>query len=255
MSGWWPREHGAYAQLGFPLWTGLLMAGGDPGAVAFALAAVALFLAHEPLAVRTGMRGARLQRERGDPARRRILGLAGVALAGLVAAVWLAPPRAWLGALLPAGFVLLLLPTLGTKRMKSVPAEIIAALAFSSSVVPLALAGDGVTFREAGLAAIVWLGAILPAIYTVHAIKAALRRRPEERWALRAAPASAVAVLALFVAGALLIPDARELLAVLPPALAALPLSLRPPHPRHLKRVGWAMVTADALTLLLLLSL
>ncbi|MFW5947417.1 MAG: YwiC-like family protein, partial [Gemmatimonadota bacterium] len=59
VSGLMPREHGAYAQLGFPLVTGLVYSGGQPGAVAFAVAAVAFFLLHEPLAVRSGARGAR----------------------------------------------------------------------------------------------------------------------------------------------------------------------------------------------------
>ena len=59
MGNLWPREHGAYAQLGFPLLSGLIYAGGEPGAVAFAAVAVCHFFAHEPLAV---------LRECGEPA-------------------------------------------------------------------------------------------------------------------------------------------------------------------------------------------
>ncbi|MFP4623968.1 MAG: YwiC-like family protein [Gemmatimonadota bacterium] len=254
MSGLLPREHGAYAQLGFPLATGLLYAGGQPGALAFTLAAVALFLAHEPLALRTGMRGPRLQRELGDRAGRRILFLGGMAAAGLLAAAWLAPARAWLGAIVPGGLGLLLLPALGTKRMKSIPAEILAALVFSTSLVPLALAGAA-PLRDVTLAVLVWFGASFPAIFTVHAIKAALKKRPDERWLLTAAPAVAAATIAIFVVAGLAVPGASDLLAVLPPTLVTLTLSIRLPHPRLLKPVGWTMVVADALTLLLLFLL
>jgi hypothetical protein len=254
MSGLMPREHGAYAQLGFPLLTGLIYGGGEPGAVAFAVVAVALFLGHEPMAVLAGVRGGRLQEQLRIPARRRILFLGGAAAAGLVAAAGLAPPRAWLGAMIPGGLGLLLLPALGTRRMKSIPAEIVASGVFAGSVIPMALCGD-TTLVAAGRATLVWLGAILPAIFTVHAIKAALKKRPEERWVRFAAPAVAGLVVGASITFSILAPDTRELLAAVPPALAALVLSLRPPHPRHLKRVGWAMVTAYTATLVLLLVL
>jgi hypothetical protein len=254
MSGLMPREHGAYAQLGYPLLTGLIYSGGDPGAVAFTVAAVALFLAHEPLAILTGVRGARLQTELRESARRRLLFLTGAALGGLIAAIGLAPPRAWMGAVLPAGLGLLLLPLIGTKKMKSIPAEVIAATVFATAVVPLALSGE-TPFLEAGLAAAVWLAATVPAIFAVHAMKAALRKRPEERWLLRAAPVVGVVSVAAVVAGALAVPGGEDLLAALPPALASLGVAITTPHPRHLKRVGWLMVAANtaALTLLLVL--
>lgn len=255
MAGLMPREHGAYAQLGFPLLTGLVYSGGDPGAVAFAVAAVAVFLAHEPLAIRSGMRGARLQDQLGSAARRRLLFLAGVALAGALAAALLAPPRAWLAALVPAGLGLLLVPVLGTRGIKSVRAELVAAAAFAAAVLPLALSAPDVTPFDAGLAAVVWFLAIVPAIYAVHAIKAAVRRRPGEVWVIRVAPPVAAAVAVTAAASARFLPGADDLHAALVPVLASLVITLRLPHPRHLKRVGWAMVTADSAALVLLLVL
>jgi len=58
-----PREHGAYGQLLFPLVTPL--AAGRPGLAALLLTmtAVCAFLAHEPLLVLAGRRGARSARE------------------------------------------------------------------------------------------------------------------------------------------------------------------------------------------------
>lgn len=254
MGGLMPREHGAYAQLGFPLLTGLIYARGAPGAVAFTLTALALFLAHEPLAVLTGVRGARLQQQSGEEARRRMLFLAGTAVAGLVAAVVLAPPRAWLGAVVPGALGLLLLPVLGRRRMKSIPAELIAAAVFASAVVPLALSGPAETL-EAGLAAAVWYAATVPAIFAVHAMKAALKKRPEERWILWAAPAAGIVSVIGVATGSLLVPGARDLLAALPPVLASLGVAATTPHPRHLQHVGWLMVAANSATLLLLLLL
>jgi hypothetical protein len=252
MSGLIPREHGAYAQLGFPLLTGLIYSGGHPGAVAFSVAAIALFLAHEPLAVLAGVRGERLRTELARPARRRLLFLAGAAVAGLVAAIGLAPPLAWMAAVLPAGLGLLLLPLLGTRRLKTIPAEAIVAAVFSTSVLPLALS-DAVGLLEAGLAAAVWYAAFLPSIFAVHAVKAALKKRPEERWILRAAPVLSTLVLGAVIAGGLLLPEGADLLAAVPPVAVALGVAARPPHPRHLKRLGWMMVAADVVALVLLL--
>ncbi len=255
MSGLMPREHGAYAQLGFPLATGLILSRGDAGAIGFAVAAMAFFLIHEPVAVLAGVRGVRLKDALGAVARRRILTLGAAAALGLVAALGLAPPRAWMAAVLPGGLALLLLPLLGTRRLKSLPGETLVAAVFSTSVLPLALCGP-VAWRTAGVAAGVWFAAVLPAILAVHAIKVAFKGRPEGRWTLGAAPGLAGTVIVGAIAAALLLPAwALKLLAVLPPAAAVLFMGFSLPHPRHLKRVGWTMVAADTLALVLLLIL
>lgn len=255
MSGLMPREHGAYAQLGFPLITGLVYARGDLGAVGFAIAAITLFLAHEPVAVLAGVRGKRLQEQLRAPARRRIVALATAATLGLVVAIGLAPARAWMAAVLPGGLGLLLVPMLGTRRLKSLPGEALVAAIFSTSVLPLALCGPA-SWRTAGVAAAVWFGAVVPAIFSVHGIKVAFKGKAEGRWTLVAAPLSAmVVVVAAIVAAAVLPSWAHDFLAVLPPALAVIALAVIRPHPKHLKRVGWTMVAADTLTLALLLML
>jgi hypothetical protein len=61
-----PREHGAYAQLAFPLVTGLGLATPSLPAVALALAAVAFFLANEPVAILLGTRGSGWRRSSGS---------------------------------------------------------------------------------------------------------------------------------------------------------------------------------------------
>src|SRR5262245_26094413 len=83
-----PREHGAYAELGLPIATALSM--GRPGLspVLLAVAAGAMFAAHESLLVVLGQRGARAQREDGSRAARALTLLGGVAaLSGVVGLV------------------------------------------------------------------------------------------------------------------------------------------------------------------------
>ena len=253
MSGLMPREHGAYAQLGFPLATGLVYAGGDPGAIGFAVAAVALFLAHEPVAVLTGVRGRRLHDQLRGAARRRVWALGAAAALGLAAAIGLAPARAWMAAVLPGGLALLLLPFLGTRKLKTLPGETLVAAVFSTSVMPLALCGP-VLWRTAGLAAAVWFAAVLPAILSVHAIKVAHKGKQEGRWTVTAAPAVAGLLAAGAISAAMVLPAwGLDTLAVLPPTLAVMVIAAVRPHPRHLKRIGWTMVAADAMTLGLLI--
>lgn len=255
MTGLWPREHGAYAQLGFPLLTGLIMSRGAPGALAFSAVAIAFFLAHEPLAVIMGMRGIRLRDELVHPARRRLWVLFAAAGLGLVAAVVLAPTAAWLGALVPAIPGLVLVPLFFTKRVKTLAGEVVAAAAFSGTLLPVALSG-GVTWEMAWVGAAVWFAATVPAIVSVHAVKAAHKGRPRARWLLPAAPLLALVAAALAILAAALLPaPADRALAVLPPAMAVIGVALARPHPRHLKRIGWTMVLADTLTLVLLLTL
>ena len=92
-----PREHGAYAELGFPLLSGLLL--GSPGAAAglFVAAAILLFLANEPLVVLLGVRGKRAQQDHAAAARHGLALLGGLGIAAGIGALWLAPPQArWL---------------------------------------------------------------------------------------------------------------------------------------------------------------
>jgi hypothetical protein len=251
----WPREHGAYAQLGFPLLTGLVYSGGHPGAWAFAVAAVAVFLAHEPLAVIMGMRGVRLRDALVAPARRRLWVVAGVTVAALAGAALVAPGRAWQGALIPGLLGLALVPLFLTHRIKTMAGEAVVAAALSSSLLPVALSGPP-DWPGAWVAVAVWLGAALPAIASVHAVKAWHKGRPRARWLVAGAPALAVLVGVVGIGAAAWWPyPALRALAVLPPALAVLGVAVIRPHPRHLKRIGWAMVAANTAALLLLLFL
>lgn len=255
MGSLWPREHGAYAQLGFPLLTGLIYAGGEPGAVAFAAVAVCHFMAHEPLAVLTGMRGQRLKEGLADAAWARLVLLALLSGAALLGALLFSPARAWLGAAVPAALGLLLVPLFMARRIKTMAGEMLVAAASAAALLPVALVGT-VPGAKAVIAASVWFAVSAPAVVAVHAVKAANKPGPGSGWLVPAAPVLAALVLVASILAALLLPEPASLaLAAFPPTLAVLVLAMLKPHPRHLKRIGWTLVAANTLTLVLLLAL
>ena len=90
-----PREHGAYAELAFPLLTGVALGAPSLPVLALASAAVAFFLANEPVAILLGARGGRIKDQQGQRAKRRglvLIGagilLGGVGLLGAAASIW-----------------------------------------------------------------------------------------------------------------------------------------------------------------------
>jgi hypothetical protein len=278
-----PREHGAYAQLAFPLITGLVLAGLSPTSLALGGAAVCLFLANEPLAILLGVRGRRLQDQAGGRARIRartllaagcILGATGMILG------W---PEVWPWVLFPALAGLLLVPLALAGRQKSLSGEILALTAFSTLVLPLGVP-SGVDPLRAALATGVWWISFALGTLEVHAIKARIKVTARHRWTIWGAPVAAGTTmtgalwLALGQAGPVLqewasgsgdagmgladpswVSELVRLLppngaALLPPAVAIFLLSLLREHPRHLKRVGWTLVAVNVLTLVLLLQ-
>jgi hypothetical protein len=246
-----PREHGAWGQLALPLVSALAL--GRPGAAALLLTAgiVLAFLCHEPLVVVLGQRGRRLESELSRPARRR-LGTAGLAAlvaggAGLV----LSPAPARL-AVLPA--VLLGAASLGlvvVRLEKTTAGELVVAFALTAAAVPVALAA-GAPPRHAWAAAVVWAAAFAAATLPVRAIllhartKGAIDRRP-----LAAAGVAAIALLALLAGARGWLPWPAAI-AVLPVALAAFVVSVASVRPQRLTLVGWTIVGASTMSLLVL---
>ena len=96
-----PREHGAYAQIAFPLVTALALGSPNATALLLLISIVAVFLLHEPLLVLTGARGGRVKREAEGQAWRTAAVLVVVALAVGGLGLWLAPREARLSALIP----------------------------------------------------------------------------------------------------------------------------------------------------------
>lgn len=291
-----PREHGAYAQLGFPLATGLLLAFPPAlSAVLLALAAILFFLANEPVSIVLGIRGARLKRQEGEEAKGRGRVLLGAAA---VSGIWgfaLGWPTIWPEILIPSLLAVSLIPLVLSRNQKTIPGELLVVSIFSSLVLPLAVASGSDPLR-AGLAAGVWWISFALGTLEVHAIKARVKTTARSQWTRLASPVAAGGTVALasWLALGQASPIFRRLrstapwgsggtpgsggngwgetgvwvewgpelmrllpptaAALLPPALAIFFLSLSRVHPRHLKRVGWTLVGANTLTLVLLLQ-
>ncbi len=252
-----PREHGAYAQLAFPLLTGLALAVPTLATLALGAAAVAFFLANESAAILLGVRGKRLEEQEGPSARVQgsALLVSGALLgAGGVVGGW---PQIWPGVLFPAMAGMLLVPLVLIGRQKTLVGEFLVITAFATLVLPMA-AASGVDPTRAALTSAVWWVSFGLGTLEVHAIKARHKKNHGVRWAPWASPLTSGAVLAGAVFLALGQGGRQELAgpaaALIPPSLAIFTLSFVRVHPKHLKRVGWSLVVANTLALVLLLQ-
>ncbi|MGE3510164.1 MAG: YwiC-like family protein [Vicinamibacterales bacterium] len=248
----WPKEHGAYGQLLFPIVTALAM--GRPSLTAFALAlgAVAVFVAHEPLLVMAGARGRRAQRELGPRARRWLAGLASLA----AAAVWTAwirvPPGTRWTWLVPLSIALVAAWSSIRGQERTTAGEAVAGVALSSASFPVGVA--------AGLAVPVAAGCT--AAFVVGTMAATLSVRGIIGRARGVSGAPGPLVVAVVSLGLVLLVAALAGLGAVHPAgvwgafpvtLAALAVAVVAPAPRHLRRVGWTLIAATALAALVLL--
>jgi hypothetical protein len=245
-----PREHGAYAELGFPLLSGLVLA--SPGASSWLLvaAAVLFFLANEPLLVMLGGRGRRAREELGGAARTQLLALGGLGAAAGIAALWLAPPAArWL-ALVPAGFAACVVPLVLSKRLKTLGGEVLAGAAFSAMHLPVAASG-GATGENLWAPPVMWFVVTAVATLSVHSIKA--RVTGASPWVVPAAARAARLALLAALAVSWWLPGARFVaLAACLPLAGVVVVNRLALSPRKLKQVGWTLVAANALAVTLL---
>jgi len=245
-----PREHGAYGQLLLPLATALAISDIHVSASLTSIAALAAFVAHEPLAVLLGGRGARARREQRPRAIAWLVGSGGIAIAAGLGAVGSAPAHArWLFAwpLVPAAVLAWLLLT---GREKSTLGEIVSAISFAAVAIPICgvstaspLRGFVVAFTFAALAIVSTLG--------VRIVILGSRRGGDAR-AVRVTRLQLTAAVVLVVIGLSLIwrSESRTgiaALAMLPGVAFASGLAIRPPPARRLRTVGWTMVSTTAL--------
>jgi len=233
----------------FPIASGLVMGGLSWAAVAFTTLAVSGFLAHESVLVVLGARGERIRSSEASNARRRLLRLSGGAVVAAGIFVVTAPADAWHAALLTGSLAVVVGVLLLARKTKSIPGELLVAATFSSVHAVLTAAG-GAGGRVMYLPVPAWVVSFTLATLSVHAVKRRFKGRGPGRWTVAATPILAGAVTLLGVGGfALGYPLWGGAASVLPKALAVLVLSVVPANPRHLKRVGWTFVVADALTL------
>lgn len=236
----WPKEHGAYGQLALPLVAALALGRPTVASGLLVAGAAAAFVAHEPLLVALGLRGARARREHGTRAAR--LGLVCAALAlGCGLAGWRLGSLAVLHAsLLPLALVAALLPIVVAGRERTTAGEVLAGAAITAASVPVAVAGGA----SLGLALHVWAAWVVAFTASTAAVRLVIGRHKSGARAPSLVALTGVATAAT-----------AALSACSPVGLAAMPmvgaawfLVVRPPHPRQLRRIGWILVACSAST-------
>lgn len=225
----WPKEHGAYAQLGVPLVAALVLSPSGPGAL-LASGAGCAFFANEPLVVLLGHRGKRAKAELGERAKVRLGVTAGLAVACGALGLALAPP-----ALAIAGLVavpaLLVLALAVNKQAHTLPGELAAAFMLPGAAAPVAVAG-GASNTVALVAWAAWAVGFGASVAAVHRVL-------EKASMLTLAAALFVGACAAVGVGV------TSLLPAVPMLVLAAVVSARPPHPRRLRAVGVAFLVAS----------
>jgi YwiC-like protein len=245
----WPREHGAYFQLAIPLVAALAARVPVAAAVALATAAWLAFLAHEPLLVVLGHRGARLRMAAGSRARVYVATLGGAAVATGALALALARPAALQVAalaLVPAAMVIVLA---WRRREHTLIGELIAAVALTEAAAPVAVASGAAPI--AAIAA--WFGWALgfgTSVIAVHRVMARHKRAATSIDRALAIGLAVVTVMCLALA-------ARSATARIAAPLVAISvlLVIAPPSATRLRAVGVAIAVTAAASCALALAL
>jgi len=247
-----PREHGAYGQLVFPLLSALLI--GHPAAGSWLLsgAAAGAFLAHESLLVLLGQRGVRAAREQHDAAMRSLALFGGFSLVTGIVSLAVLPRPALLALVLPAALLVLVLLAMVTHVERTTAGEVVVALALASVSVPVALAG-GVDPADAQTVFLVFASVFVAGTLGVRAmIGRVTKAGGPSRLMAALLTLCLVALLAWLAHHRRVEPSAPY--AATPVALVALWLSVWPPSPRQLRRVGWTLVGATLATTVILVE-
>jgi hypothetical protein len=250
-----PREHGAYAELLFPIVSVFL--GGSPTTSTWLLAigAIACFLANEPLLVLVGQRGTRMKREESDRAKRALLIFLLIGLGAGIAGLLLATPAVQYAVGMPLllGVGLIMLAIQGLER--SMIGEALAASTLSSIAIPLGLsAGLGLTPTLA--VALIWLLTSLLGTAVVRLTLARTKAKTDQELArVRFNRALLVLVcLAVVVVGVAAPYGSRVglwvLAAAVPVAVVVLTMAILQPTARRLRLMGWGLVAANLCSLI-----
>jgi hypothetical protein len=245
-----PREHGAYGQLLLPLGTALVISGFHRSAILTAIAALAAFVAHEPLVVLLGGRGGRARREQRRTAIRWLTVSGGIAIVAGSAAIAAAPPDlrglfAW--PLVPAAVLALLL---ATGREKSTAGEIVSAMAFASISIPIGAVAASSPPLGAFIVAFTFASLFIVSTLAVRIVILTTRGGGNPH-AVRVARLQFAAAIAVIAAGIPLVALAEfrtavAALAILPGVAVSTVLAVRPPPARRLRTVGWTLLSTSA---------
>ncbi len=248
-----PKEHGAYGQLLLPIVTALAI--GRPGFAAVALSAAAgcAFLAHEPLLVLLGQRGARAGRELHQTARRWFAGFAvAAAVLGSAAVVTTSPEKRF--AVVPSiAMALVVFGVIRSGREHTIAGEAVSAIALASLAYPIGVWSSGSSRASLSCAA-AFAAVFVAGVVCVHAVIAFTRRPPATAERVAGAAAAIGAALVIFVLTSVRVLEVVTPLAVLPACVAGLALALVPPSARRLRVIGWTLVSTSVLAMVVLLA-
>lgn len=228
-----PKEHGAYAILGIPIVTALLIVGPTVVGLCVAVAAVTGFLAHEPLLVTLGHRGSRAQRTTPAASRRLAVLLFVTVACGIIAIAMGSNAVRWslvgCGILAVASFALAI-----AGKHKTLGGQLFGVVGLSVSCVPIMLAsglGASTTYE-------VWATWLLGFAATTMAVRGVIAAQKRHS---RLVHWTAMLGLTLLVVG-LTLAGFRLPIATLPMLAMSWYLMLDPPPAKQLKRVGWTLV-------------
>jgi len=250
-----PREHGAYAELLFPIVTVFL--GGSPTAATWLLAvgAIACFLANEPLLVLFGQRGNRTKREESDRAKRALLIFLLLALGAGVSGLLLTTTAVQYAVAVPLvlGAALVMLAIQGLER--SMAGEALAAATLSSIAIPLGLSA-GFGLGTALAVALIWLVTSLLGTAVVRLTVARTKAKTDEDIArVRFKRVALVVVCLAVIAVGVAAPYGSRvalwvLAAAVPVAVVVLVVAILQPTARRLRLMGWSLVAANLCSLI-----
>lgn len=228
-----PKEHGAYAILAIPIVTAILITGPTLVGLCIAIAAIAGFLAHEPLLVALGHRGIRAQRT--TPAAQRRLGI-------LLTVSTVCGVSAIVAGATSVRYSLLVCGTLAivsfafaiAGKHRTLGGQLWGVVGLSIPCVPILLAGDlpALLTMEAWGTWLIGFGATTLAVRGVIAAQ----KRQSRALHLVVIGGLSIAVAVMTMAGF------KLPIVTLPMLCISWYLLYAPPHAKQLKRVGWTLV-------------
>lgn len=245
-----PREHGVYAEVGFPLLTVLGLGSLTTSGALLATSVVAAFLLHEPVIVLLGRRGRRTKARLEWRAKVQAVVLGAAAFTCGVTGLSMASVATGLSvlALMPVLVGIGVLVTL--KREKTLFGESLIALTLSYASVPVGLS-CGVPILVALVSATIWATVFLLGTTTVHAILA----RSKQGTVVPALRVSTLALLLVVGATATVVLGGPWwVFATVPPSLVSVGVIALNLTPKRLRVVGWALVLANVVTMAILVS-
>lgn len=248
-----PKETGSLAQILTVLTATLFLVPGALAPAAILLGELALFFAHEPFMIVNNLRGPRARFESSERAWRQLWVAPLLGVAALAVGVGLGPKGALLSLGVPGVFIVALAPFVIGRLEKTFEGELLATLTIAAFSFPVAFAG-GLSLAKAAAVASVWATALCVATMAIRRVTA---RAKSSMTLLKFVAPLIVALLAegllFLLARAGVFPRALPW-APLPVLLFATYIVLRPPHLRHIRKVGWGFAASLLLTSVQLFS-